>query len=51
MKNKDLKKLTLMSEEEKKEHKNVRNRRKRYNQGQIDIYTFLGKTRKDISTT
>lgn len=50
MKNKDLKKLTLMSEKEKKEHKNVRNRRKRFNQGRIDIYTYLEKTKKVSST-
>jgi len=47
MKNKDLKKLILMSEDAKKEHKNIRNRRKRFNQGRIDIYTYLGKKRKD----
>jgi hypothetical protein len=47
MKNKDLKKLILMSDDDKKEHKNTRNRRKRYHQGRIDVYTYLGKKRKN----
>jgi hypothetical protein len=48
MKNNQLKKLIFMKEEDKLEHKCQRNRRKRYNQGRIDVYTFLGKKRKDV---
>lgn len=52
MKNKNLKRietsiLPKMNHDEILEHKRERNRRKRYNQGRIDLYTLTGKKRKN----